>query len=315
MNQTKSAIELYVGGHAGTLPGLNPGEREPENLSGKRMFTAAHCPNKADYNQATLEGIVDSGAFSDPLEKRLGPERALERQVAWERRASEKWGFDFRAYAFVSYDLLIDETWVFGERHKRRWSIKKGEWAVSQTIEAATYLASRREELGPRRLVLSCQGVDAIQYSECADELLKVASPNDIFGLGGWCILGQRTSLLPEFWRTIHSVLPVVKRAGLTDVHIFGVLYRPALGGLLHLADGLGLKISTDSTAPVLACTYKDKSRSGVIAESGYWRDNVEMWQRILAEIRDSKYYKPAPRLVAGRQTTLLEFEENLEVG
>jgi hypothetical protein len=293
-------IKLFVGGHAGTLPGPDGISREREDLNGARMFSAAWKPNFALYDPALLDAMLDSGAFTDSPQDRLTPDRALERQLLWEQRASNLWGFEFRANYIVSYDLLIDETWVAGERHKRRWTIQDGERAVGKTVEAARYLAQRRAELSPRRLVLSAQGVDAMQYAECANEVLKVAEPGDIFGLGGWCILGRQRSLLPEFWRTLYKVLPAVAEAGVQDVHIFGVLWQPALGGLLCLADRHGLNVSTDSTAPVMACTWKDKSKS--CARRPYWRDNVDWWKSALTGLRHSEHYRQPPNLVAGRQ-------------
>lgn len=301
-------IDLYVGGHAGTLPARD-GLRERQNLAGRRMFTAAHRPNLISVT-GDIIGLIDSGAFTDPPEKRLTPEQALTRQLTWETKAAEMWGVDFRAYGLVSYDLLIDETWSNGERKKQRWSISRADWAVKETIEAARYLASQREQLKPRRLVLSCQGVDAIQYQECLQEILKATTPDDIIGFGGWCILGRLTRYLPEFWRTIRATFPLIQAAGIKDVHIFGVLYQPALGGMLWLADRYGLNVSTDSTAPILACTYKNKKKAGVKVASGYWRDNVTWWQNTLASLRQSQYYKEPPDLELCRQLDLLTEEK-----
>jgi hypothetical protein len=306
-------IDLFVGGHAGTLPAKD-GTRERDTLTGRRMFTAVHAPNNAGFNSTNdLIGVIDSGAFSDAIDKRLTPARALERQLTWENKASDKWSGDWQSYALVSYDVLIDEVWTNGERKKQRWSIGRADWAVSETIESARYLASQREQLNPRRLVLSCQGVDAIQYRECVQEVLNIALPTDIIGFGGWCILGRFTSWLPEFWRTLRATFPLIQQAGIKDVHIFGVLYQPALGGMLWLADEYGLNVSTDSTAPVKACLWKcdDKTtdayrkKSGTRAESGYWLDNVDWWKNTLSNLRQSKYYKEPPTFELCRQLEL----------
>ena len=308
-------VDLFVGGHAGTLPSLDGG-RERDHLTGKRMFTAVHPPNFAGLsNPARVIGIIDSGAFSDPLNKRLTPEQALSRQLIWESKAGDKWGYPWQAYGLVSYDVLIDETWSNGERKKERWSIGRADWAVRETAEAARYLAGQRERLSPRRLVLSCQGVDSIQYQECMAEILKVAQADDIIGFGGWCILGRFTSWLPEFWRTLRLTFPMIARAGVKDVHIFGVLYQPALGGMLWLADQYGLRISTDSTAPIKACLWKcdDKTtdayrkKSGTRAKSGYWLDNVKWWVDTLANLRQSEYYKEPTNLDSVRQLDLFQ--------
>src|SRR5262249_55630002 len=159
------------------------------------------------------------------------------------------------------------------------------------TISAAQYLAARRRGLWPRDIILACQGVDAIQYEECVIEVLKVATPEDWVGLGGWCILGRQTRWMPTFWETLWRCLPRIAKAGVSRVHIFGVLYEPALAGLLWLADEFGLRLSTDSSAPILNCTWKNKKKAGVRVECGYWRCNVEWWTRHLANLRQSRHY------------------------
>lgn len=275
-------------------------------MTGDRCFTAAHRPQVvswSDRERSKVVGLLDSGAFTDPPHRRLSLEGALARQLSWEERAGAKWGGPWRASGLVSYDLLIDETWVAGKREKRRWSVDEAEWAVSATIDAAAYLASQRERVAPRTLVLSCQGVDPVQYDECAVEVLKVAQPQDWFGLGGWCILGRQKTLLPSFWSTLRLVLPRVKAAELSHVHVFGVLWEPALAGLAWLAHHHGLTVSTDSTAPILNCTWKDQRKSG--ARCSYWRDNVRWWVDALANLRDSEWYREPPAVGATRQLAL----------
>ena len=174
------------------------------------------------------------------------------------------------------------------------------------TINAANYLASQRQRLHPRQLVLSCQGVDAIQYRECVMEILKVATKEDWIGFGGWCILGRQTSWLPEFWSTCYEVLPLIASAGTRHIHLFGVLYLPALGGLLWLCDRYDLTVSTDSTRPIAQTIWKkEENRKKANTQFEYWRDNVSWWQMTLAELRYSKWYKQPPRRVATRQLSL----------
>lgn len=281
-------IRLFVGGHAHSIQG------ELVTLRGDRCFTAVHPPPATFNSPEGVIGLLDSGAFSDPPHKRLTPERALDRQLRWEQRASDVWSGPWISHAVVSYDLLIDEVWTNGIRAKRRWSVAEAERAVRETVDAAAYLASRREELVPRRLVLSCQGVDAEQYGECAAGILQHAGPDDWIGFGGWCILGRWQSWLSEFVRTCQRVLPAVRDAGVGHVHIFGVLWLPALGALLWLADHYGLTVSTDSTAPLLAVTRGNHRKAG--ARLPYWRDNVEWWINRLATLRESPYYRAPQR-------------------
>jgi hypothetical protein len=89
-------------------------------------------------------------------------------------------------------------------------------------------------------------------------------------------------------------VLPLVASAGLDRVHVFGVLYRPALGGLLWLCDELGLALSTDSSGPVLQCTFPDHKKAGRLAPT--WEGNVEAHRQRVLTLRDSEFY---PRTAA----------------
>jgi hypothetical protein len=297
-----AGVRLFVGGHGSAIRG------QPFDLDGDRMFSPCHPAGRWPVTAAHVTGIIDSGAFTDPPHKRLMPDLALDRQLAWERHASDMWDADWQAFGLVSYDLLIDETWIAGgQRVKRRWSVQEAERAVIATIEAAAYLSSQRETVAPRILILCAQGVDADQYTECAQEILKVATPVDWFGFGGWCIVGRFTSLLPTFWQTITAVLPLVAAAGLKHVHVFGVLYLPALGGLLWLCDSHGLTLSTDSTAPVLACTRRDAKKAGVRADG--WRENVSWWLDHCATLHQSRYYRQPPDAALHRQLELFELE------
>ena len=301
----REGVRLYVGGHASRVQG------EAQVLTGYRCFTAAHPAQTVPFapaEVAAIDAILDSGAFTDPPHRRLSPAGALGRQLAWEGKASVKWGAPFRASALVSYDLLIDEVWTGATRTKRRWSVREADRAVRATVDAAAYLASRRPDLAPRALILSCQGVDRAQYAECAAGVLASAEPGDWLGLGGWCILGRWTSWLPEFFATCRAVLPMARAAGIGRAHIFGVLYLPALGGLLWLADRLGMDVSTDSTAPILACTWKG---AGKLKKAGarrpYWKDNVQWWRDTLGDLRASPWYREPPEAAAGRQLELWE--------
>jgi hypothetical protein len=292
--QDWQGVKLVVGGQSWSVQG------ERDDLAGARCFTAAHAPQ---FTNPAATVLLDSGAFTDSPAGRLTPDGALARQLAWERAAGERLEREWQAETLVSYDLLIDEVWTNGLRHKRRWSVREADGAVRETVAGAAYLASQRAALAPRRLMLSCQGVDAIQYAECAAAVLRYAVAGDVIGLGGWCILGRWQSWLPEFWATCYSVLPLIAHAGVDRVHILGVLWQPALGGLLWLADQHGISVSTDSSAPLLACTRGDLKKAG--ARAPYWRDNVEWWRKTLAELRSSAYYRQPPRPIAGRQLEL----------
>lgn len=284
-------IELYAGGDAKTVQG------RPLDFTGRRCFSAAYGPYSPLTSELTpaVSGLLDSGAFSDSPQGRLTPKGALARQLAWEEKACAKWKSPgWRADLLVSYDLLIDEVWTGDRKQKRRWSVPEAELAVDVTVVAAGYLASQRERLAPRRLILACQGVDSVQYAECAERVLRFAIPGDVIGLGGWCILGWFRSWLPTFWATCRAVLPMIAAAGVKSVHVFGVMYQPALGGLLWLADRHGLAVSTDSSGPVLQTTWADQKKAGSLAPT--WELNLVAWRERLASLRQSAFYREPPR-------------------
>jgi hypothetical protein len=295
----RPAVTLYVGADAGTVQGRRFA------LAGPRMFNGSYGPNSkfAPDEVPAIDGWCDSGAFNDAPEDRLTPDAALARQLAWERKASAKWGTEYRHTAVVSYDLLIDEKWVGGRRKKERWTVAEADRAVRVTVDAAAYLAAQRDRLAPRRLVLACQGVDAIQYAECAAGVLPHCRPGDVFGLGGWCILGWFKSWIPTFWAAARRVLPAVAAAGLDRVHIFGVTYLPVLGGLLWLCDRHGLALSTDSSGPVLSVTWKNVKQAG--AKHPTWEGNVAWWRAAIAGLRSSPHYREPPARAVSRQQTL----------
>jgi hypothetical protein len=286
------AVRLFVGGDPARIRGA------PVALHGDRCFTAAAGRVRQRLDPARVRVLLDSGAFSDPPARRLDPERALSRQLRWEARATESWGAPCRAHALVSYDRLIDEKWLGTRRRKERWMVAEADAAVRETVEAARYLAAQRARLAPRRLVLACQGVDAAQYAECVAGVLEVARPGDWLGLGGWCVLGRwRRRWLPAFWATLHAALPRIAARGVGHVHVFGVLWLPALGGLVWLADRHGLTVSADGSAPLLAATRPDGRKAGLRAAG--WRANVAWWRRTLGALRATAHYRRPPHVGA----------------
>lgn len=292
-------VRLYVGGDAQNM------QRRRMSLTGFRCFSGAYGPKSrfTAGEAARVVGLLDSGAFSDPPGRRLDCAAALERQLAWERNAQRWWGHPWRAEAVVSYDLLIDEKWTGRRRKKQRWGVAEADRAVRVTVDAAAYLAAQRARLAPRRLVLACQGVDALQYEDCLDGVLRHAAPGDWLGLGGWCILGWHRSWIPAFWAAMRRCLPKAAGAGLGRVHVFGVMYRPVLGGLLWLCDRLGLTVSTDSSGPVLQALWKDRVRAGAYAAT--WEENAAVCKDRLARLRESEDYREPPEGRAVRQLTL----------
>jgi hypothetical protein len=205
--------------------------------------------------------IQDSGAFSDGPRHRLSYADALQRQIEHARHYKYTAQVTHRA----SYDLLIDETWKNEFRQKQRWTEEAGKFAVQATIEAAAYLNKHRSQgIG---CIMSAQGVTPEQYLVCSEQVLTyVDREQDIFGLGGFCILGKQPSLLPMFQETIARVIPLVASHHVKRIHIWGVCFAKALGALLWLSDRYGIQVSTDSIGPAPRPTK---------GEWGYasWRD------------------------------------------
>jgi hypothetical protein len=67
---------------------------------------------------------------------------------------------------------------------------------------------------------------------------------------------------MPQFRRTVEEVVPRVAAAGLSRVHVFGVLYLPALTYLADVARECRVQVSTDSSGPVLATTWANQKGS-----------------------------------------------------
>lgn len=292
-------VRLFVGGDAQNI------QRRRYNLTGDRCFSASYGPGSrfTPEEAACVTGLLDSGAFSDAPEERLDPGAAMERQFAWERSALRWWKFPWTAWGLVSYDLLIDEKWTGRKRKKERWSVSEATRAVEVTVRAAEFLSACRSVLGARKLVLACQGVDAAQYAECVSGVLQFARRGDVLGLGGWCILGRHTTWIPVFRQTMRKVLPMVEAAGLDHVHIFGVMHRPVLGGLLWLADRHGIAVSTDSSGPALSVTWKNQRKAGAVKPT--WEENTAYHRDDLASLRSSVHYTEPPEREISRQLVM----------
>lgn len=238
-------------------------------VTGRSIRTAKVTP--ATVPSGT-EVIQDSGAFSDSWVQRLTFDQALERQ----QRHAERYKYADKITHRASYDLLIDEVWEDGNRHKRRWTESAAVQAVDETVAAAEFAVKHRGN--NTGLVLSAQGVTASQYLGCVQRITPLLEPDDILGLGGWCIIGKMPKvMMPVFRETIREVIPFAARQGVKWVHIWGVIYPKALGELLWIVNEHGLRVSTDSAGP---------SRNPAFGEWGYgnWRNNA--YERAPVETR-----------------------------
>jgi hypothetical protein len=150
----------------------------------------------------------------------------------------------------ASYDLLIDEKWIDGTRVKRRWPEEEAWDAVEETIDAAQFLVDNRNIVPSGGLILSAQGVSVEQYALCTREVAQMVEETDMVGLGGWCILGKQRSLFPIFVEIMDAVIPIIAASPCRRVHIWGMMYAPALAELLWLCNRYGLQLSVDSSGP-----------------------------------------------------------------
>lgn len=248
--------------------------------------------------------IQDSGAFCDGIGDRLSFEDALLRQEEHAR----SFNYAGQVSHVASYDLLIDEMWDdLGKRYKKRWSEEDADMAVCETVDAAAFLDSRREDryLRGKGLILSAQGVTPDQYVDCTKRIVKYIKKGDIFGLGGWCINGRMPSkMMPVFSRTMKLVLPLLAMRQVERVHIWGVASSEFIGPLMWECENLGLIVSTDTAGAQLRPCMGEWGYSGW-RMSNYTRASVgtrgihraihvcQTRQWMASGIRKTKYYKP----------------------
>jgi len=207
--------------------------------------------------RVTLDGgcrvdyILDSGAFQDVRsEDRLSFGDALTRQLRFEA------GVGRRAEAIVSYDRLVDEQVEDGVQFKERVSESLGREYVEETVEAAKYLVSQRGRLDGRGLVLSCQGATVPQYMDCLRAVLDVASPEDVVGLGGFCILSRSKKYEEEFYEVVRRGFPMIRENGNARVHVFGMGVFRALVQAEMFARTNGIQLSYDTSSAELNSVY-----------------------------------------------------------
>lgn len=243
--------------------------------------------------------LSDSGAFSDGPSSRLDVEQAMRRQLDH----AQSYNYVDRLDGFASYDLLIDEKWSDGIRAKKRWGEAEAEAAVEETVRAAQYLHDNRGSI-PSHLVLSAQGVTVKQYTDCVQRIAPFFEERDVLGLGGWCIIGQRRSLIGVFRQIIREIIPIASQFT-KRVHIWGVLYSPAIGELLWMCDQHGLKLSTDSSGPsvrpargvwgYMAWVDKDYQRPPVEVRGLHRARHVVACREWLDSFRTTEFYREPP--------------------
>lgn len=309
---------VYTGPYACVSPVCGKGGTDKQGKKRKQSVNQVYVPAEC------REVILDSGAFSDTTYQRQTFENALARQL----KHARQFGYIDKLGHIASYDVLIDEQDRDGERIKQRWDVDLADFAVKQTVLAAEYMVSKRDYIREQvghdvGLVLSAQGVDAEQYLRCAERILPLLDPEkDIFGFGGWCILGMQRSLLPTFYETMNALIPLLKRYKIQRGHIWGVCFAEALGHLAYLCDHIGthwdekhrIVLSTDSVGPTTRVVKELKSHPGH-ASWGYssWYEVVTL-ARVLetCKVLDENGNK-APACAHGTKCRGLERARHVE--
>lgn len=239
-------MRFYVSKCHDTLNGIT---YSPETIT-PYLCLNPYYPASLKKN-SRVKYILDSGAFQDvKTESRLTPEDALQRQLNFERKVGR------RAESIVSYDRLVDEQTEDGVQFKERVSESIGKEYVEETIESAKYLVSQRKRLKGRQLVLSCQGTNADQYLECMEAILDIATPDDVIGLGGFCILSKSITYENEFYEVINKGFPLIRENGNTRVHIFGMGVFRVLVQTDIFARTNGIDCSYDTSSPELNAVF-----------------------------------------------------------
>jgi hypothetical protein len=175
---------------------------------------------KVTINNPNAKVLLDSGAFQDrEKEQRVSLEYALERQLVYEKKVG------IVAERIVAYDYIDN---------------------VEETIKANQFLASQREKLKPRQLVLMVQGATTRDYIHCLTETLKVAQPQDCIGLGGVALSGKINNLKFKLLDAFKFGLPIIYNSKIKNIHIFGVGTFDVLkeiGNISNIFKGLGMNV------------------------------------------------------------------------
>lgn len=224
---------------------LNGSVFNPESVADAIMMN----PN---YSQVSVPVgypyMLDSGAFQDvATEKRLSFKDALDRQLLFEKKMGSQ------AESIVSYDRLIDEQVENGKQFKCRVDTATGEQYVEETIQAAEYLA---HALPDRQLVLSNQGTTVDQYVTCVENILRVAKPTDIIGIGGFCILSKSKKYKEDYFAIMKLILPKIKEKGVSRIHIFGMSVFEVLIRTEIMCAEYGISPSYDTSSTELNSVF-----------------------------------------------------------
>lgn len=222
---------------------LNSMPFEPEKYAHALMlnpnYKGVDIPNDTIY-------MMDSGAFQDVKDdQRLTFANALKRQLDFEKKLGVK------AESLVSYDRLVDEQCENGVQFKKRVDDDIGVDYVEETIKASEYFVREREKglLKNRNLVLSNQGCNVRQYVGCVNNILDIAEPNDIIGIGGFCIMYRSKEYRQDYYEILKHTLPRIAEKGIRRIHIFGMSIFEVLIRTDLMCKKYGIECSYDTSS------------------------------------------------------------------
>lgn len=191
---------------------------------------------------------IDSGAFQE-LKNRKPLGIALKRQILFKRRLDLS---NVKRCVCFTYDQMkgVDEQIINGRKVKLRGTMGSAQPAIDATLHAARYWNANRDAInGPIGFV--CQGINPDQYiNDCALPMLELFKDADVFGFGGFCIIGRVPSLKPVFVETFSRMMEILYRKGIEYAHIMGVCVADMIGFATLEAVKWGIKVSTDSSSP-----------------------------------------------------------------
>lgn len=225
----------------------------------KRLARVApwYC-DQCDATHTFPRCACDSSSFQHIAKQRWFPWQALANQLRYEEQL--RWYLDdpdFHFERMFIYDepAGVDEAVVIKDgrpkKIKTRGTHETAARAVKRTIEAAHYYAMQRERIGKARIAWVGQGIDPEQYAACVAAQLEYMQPHDVFGFGGFCIIGRMpTRMMPVFAATLERIVPMVRETGVTRFHLLGVMYPPAARLALDCAARYGCEVAIDSSGP-----------------------------------------------------------------
>lgn len=206
-------------------------------------------PKYPAYNIIGAEDVdIDSAAFQE-LHNRKTLRFALTRQIKFKRRLNLT---NVKRCVCFTYDQMkgVDEEIINGRKVKTRGTHESAQLAIDATLHAARYWAGNRAAInGPIGFV--CQGINPDQYiNDCAIPMLELFHDGDVFGFGGFCIIGRVPSLKPLFVETFSRMMEILWSKGVEFAHIMGVCVADMISFATIEAAKWGIKVSTDSSSP-----------------------------------------------------------------